>query len=355
VTAEWAYGAALAGLPWMTPQRLRRLLDGRAARDAWADMRWGRAGEAWAAAAGKVAVGAVEEAHLAAGITVSLLGQPGYPEMLAGDHEAPAVLFSRGGLSALRPPSVGVVGTRRATHAGRETAAELGRELAAAGVGVVSGLALGIDGAAHLGALGAGAAPPVGVVACGLDVVYPRRHRALWEQVAEAGALLSEVPLGTPPEPWRFPLRNRVIAALSQVVVVVESHETGGSMHTVNAAEARSRTVLAVPGSVRSPAAAGVNRLLAEGCGPARDTLDVLVALGLCQPGARSSPPVEPALPEEEREVLEAVDWGPTSVDTVLSRTGAELPAVAAVLARLEHAGWVRCGGGWWERTRNEG
>ena len=161
---------------------------------------------------------------------------------------------------------------------------ELGRDLGRAGVRVVSGLALGIDAAAHHGALDAeadGGAPPIGVVGSGLDVTYPRAHGALWTAVAAAGVLVGEAPLGAAPEPWRFPARNRIIAALGSVVVVVESHPRGGSRHTVDAAEARGRQVLAVPGSVRSPASRFTNELLADGCHPARDVTDVLVALGL--------------------------------------------------------------------------
>src|SRR5205823_12975808 len=125
------------------------------------------------------------------------------------------------------------------------------------------------------------AAPVVGVVGCGLDVIYPPRHRQLWRQVAERGALLGEAPLGARPEPWRFPARNRILAALADAVVVVESHAAGGSNHTVAAAIDRSVPVLAVPGPVTSPASQGTNRLLAEGCHPATSADDVLVAIGL--------------------------------------------------------------------------
>src|SRR5258705_11936294 len=159
---------------------------------------------------------------------------------------------------------------------------ELGHDLAAAGVRVVWGLALGIDGAAHAGALAApGGAPPVAVVGSGPDVVYPRRHADLWRRVVDAGVLFSESPMGAAPEGWRFPLRNRIIAALADVLVVVESRHQGGSRHTVDAAADRDRTILAVPGPVRSPLSADPNELLHQGAGPARDVVDVLVALGL--------------------------------------------------------------------------
>lgn len=354
-TAEDAFAVALASLPGIGPPRLRALLPAdRSPVEAWARVRAGAAGDEWRRAAATFDVERAAAAHAEVGVRVCRLGTPGYPPRLADDPEAPAVLFTRGDVAAARPPAVAVVGTRRCTHAGRGVARELGQALAASGVGVVSGLALGIDGAAHEGALAAMGAPPVGVVGSGLDVVYPRRHASLWERVAAAGVLLSEWPLGTPPTAWRFPARNRLIAALCDVLVVVESHATGGAMHTVEAADRRGRTVLAVPGSVRNPAAAGTNRLLFDGHGPALGPDDVLSALSLALPV-----PVRRPSAVEARElpmgtaatVLEAVDWEPTSTEAVLARTGLSPVAVAAALDRLERAEWVHGDGGWWERV----
>jgi DNA processing protein len=286
-----------------------------------------------------------------AAVTVHRLGDPGYPPTLASDHQAPVALYSQGDLGLLDQPAVAIVGTRSATHYGLDVAAELGRELARAGVVVVSGLALGIDGAAHHGALAGGSAPPVGVVASGLDVVYPRRHAWLWDQVATRGVLLSESPLGTPPCAWRFPPRNRIIAALAQVVVVVECHRGGGALHTVEAAAQRSIPVMAVPGSVRSPASAGTNALLADGCQPARDVDDVLAALDLERTGRAAVTSARcRALDDAAAAVLQALDWQPTATDDVLRRTGMGLEDVAVILARLEESGLVRAGEGWWER-----
>ena len=311
----------------------------------------GGLGAAWRTAAAAADVDGLWRAHLEAGVRVDVLGGDGYPAMVAADHEAPALLFSRGDAGALTAGRrVAIVGTRRCTRYGRDVAWELGRDLAAAGVTVVSGLALGVDGAAHAGALEAGGGPPVAVVGSGLDVVYPRRHAGLWAAVAEAGLLLSEAPLGARPEPWRFPVRNRVIAAVSEVVVVVESHVTGGSRYTVEAAEARGRTVMAVPGPVRSPASAYTNTLLADGCPPARDAIDVLVALGLStahDPGVvdRRSPPG----PVEAR-VLEALGWEAASLDDIVARAGLGPGQASLALARLQRDGWVGGAGGWWER-----
>jgi DNA processing protein len=242
------------------------------------------------------------------------------------------------------------VGTRRCTGAGAGIARELGRELAAQGIGVVSGLALGIDGAAHRGALDGGG-PAIGVVGSGLDVVYPSRHRELWSQVAERGLLLSEAPLGTRPAGWRFPSRNRVIAALADVLVVVESHAAGGSMHTVREAVDRGITVLVVPGSVRSPASAGTNQLLAEGAAPARDTTDVLVALGLTAAQRRARQERRPRPDRTGRAVLAAFDWQPATLEHLALRTGLAVPTLALTLEVLLASGWISQDGGWYERV----
>src|SRR5690606_670101 len=263
-----AFGAALARLPGMGPRRLAALLAEAAPDEAWRRVRAGRgldgpglrralgtrAGELvarWrAAAAGLEPVGegvggggaagaglvpAAEWRRLAgAGVGAADHGGRDYPPALAGDVEPPAVLFRRGDPAVLTGLRVAIVGTRRCSSTGAAVATELGRDLAAAGVAVVSGLASGIDAAAHRGALAAGGAPPIGVVGSGLDTVYPRGQERLWRDVAAAGVLLSEAPLGGAPERWRFPARNRVIAALADVVVVVESHRRGGSLHTVD-------------------------------------------------------------------------------------------------------------------------
>ena len=185
------------------------------------------------------------------------------------------------------PATVALVGTRAPTRYGIGVAAQFGADLAAAGVSVVSGLALGIDGAAHEGSCGAGAAP-IGVVAGGLDKPYPARHARLWQRVAERGAVVSESPAGVRTERWRFPVRNRLLAALSDVVIVVESRHHGGARHTVEAAAALGIPVGAVPGSIRSATSEGTNALLADGAFPACSTADILVALSLV--GVHASP-----------------------------------------------------------------
>jgi DNA processing protein len=346
---------ALASLPGMGPARLRLVLDGRTPEAAWHEVRVGFIGApeslrtAWSHAARRLDVDARWAAHEQLGVRVLQPGERGWPAPFADDPEPPALLFARGEPSVLDGPRVAIVGTRRCSHTGREVARELGRDLAEAGVRVVSGLALGIDGAAHQGALGASGAP-VGVVGTGLDVVYPRRHAQLWDDVAAAGVLLSEAPLGALPERWRFPARNRLIAALADVVVVVESHASGGSMHTVDSALERDRLVMAVPGSVRSPASAGTNALLAAGSPPVRDATDVLVALGLDPVVQRR---VALAAPDGDAgRVLAAVGWEPATLEQIADRLDAPLGPVAARLAELEGGGWVRQVAGWYERLR---
>ena len=304
-----AYAAALTRLPEAGPTRIGRLLGATGdPSSAWKAV-CGGTGEAlagvttrggatgdlgWAAAARAEDVGGRWERLCRAGISVTWVGDAAYPAALIGDPLPPAVVFWRGDLRALDRACVAIVGTRRATATGREIAFDLSRDLAAAGVCVVSGLAMGIDGAAHRGALSAGGpGTTVGVAASGVDYPYPRRHIELWEAVVGTGAVLSETPPGRPPEAWRFPARNRIIAGLVSMVVVVESHAAGGSLITADAAIERGIDVRAVPGPVRSPASAGSNQLLFDGPGPIRDATDVLVALGLDTAGVR--PATRPA------------------------------------------------------------
>jgi len=373
-----AAAAALAGLPGMGPRRLSLLVGEWGPSGAWHLLVGGQVAaiaprlaatvpdghresvdgqlRAWITASRSIDPEIVLAAHEAAGVRVLLLGDPGYPEGLAPDVEAPVVLFAQGSLDAVGPTRVAVVGTRRCTGVGAGMARELGRDLAAAGVSVVSGLALGIDGAAHRGVLDARAthaeaARPIGVVGSGVDVVYPVRHRALWADVAATGVLISEAPLGCRPAAWRFPARNRLIAALASVVVVVESHAAGGSLHTVAEALRRDIDVMAVPGSVRNPAAAGTNQLLADGCHPVRDADDVLVALGLSQASRAQHQEHRPAPTATEQQVLDAFGWEPATLEDLAVRTTLPVPELAVAIEGLVAAGWARADGGWYERV----
>ncbi|MCU1399580.1 MAG: dprA [Acidimicrobiales bacterium] len=361
---EAAYAATLAGLDRMSLVRLDALLRGRPPSLAFA-MVTGEAAPtgivakmfdtagllaAWRLHISRRPPATVWNECCDAGIAVLVRGTPGYPPMLEADPEPAPVLFMRGSFEGITGRRVGMVGTRNATGSGRDMAAGIGAALAAEGVHVVSGLARGIDGCAHRGALSASAgAGPVAVVASGLDVVYPREHDRLWNEVAERGALLSEAPPGTQPEPYRFPLRNRIIAGLSEVLVVVESRETGGSLITVEAARARSVTVMAVPGAVRNRAARGTNDLIREGCPVVTDASDVLVALGLdtSRVGMAVYDP-RPRPRPADRELLDLCCEART-LDQLTLLTGGSLIDCAMALGRLEVHGWVRQVNGWFE------
>ena len=250
-------------------------------------------GGRWATTAAAVDVEATWRAHREAAVEVLVVGDPRYPASLGADPGAPAALFAVGDPTALdRYPRVAVIGTRRGTRYGLGVAAQLGADLSGAGVVVVSGLAPGIDGAALEGATaGWGAAPdlagpPVAVVPHWLGETEPRLSGRLREPVAGAGSVLSEVPLGVEASRCRLVRHQRMVAALADVVVVVECHATGGSLDTVRAAVRLGRAVGAVPGSIRSPASAGTNDLLADGCFVVRDAGDVLVALSLARASA---------------------------------------------------------------------
>jgi DNA processing protein len=376
--ADRAAGVALASLPAMGPGRLsavvrrwgfvgawRRVAAGDVLGDRAVAASMGKSPaqvrDQWVSAARGVDPAAALESHAAAAVDVTVYGSDRYPAALAADIDPPMVLFSRGDLDVMNGQRVALVGTRRATRAGRLTALEMGEALSGAGVRVVSGLALGIDGAAHEGAMRPGdGAPVIGVVGTGLDVVYPKRHQRLWEAVADRGVLLSEVPLGGGALPWRFPARNRIIAALAHLVVVIESHARGGALHTVDEALRRDCTVLVVPGSVRSPASAGTNALLHAGMGPARDAADVLTALGFTTPlpspnhepdrSPGSHPPT--SLDPVDGAVLSALDDTPISLDQLAAATGFSLGELAVSLVRLEHTGSIVRTGSWIERGR---
>lgn len=362
MTPEATHAAALAALPRMTPRRLRLLLDGRSPATAWHTIGGGVAPSSpalaslladadlqhtWRRVATPQLLERIEQSCAAHAVQVLVRGQPGYPEVLAPDPAAPAVLFARGDVGVLASRRAAIVGTRNATNAGRTVAQQLGRELAEHGVAVVSGLARGIDAAAHRGCVAA-SGRPVAVVASGPDVVYPREHRPLWEQVAEQGLLLTEGPPGTPPEAHRFPLRNRILAALSEVVVVVESRATGGSLITAVEAAERGIPVMAVPGNVRSRVGEGVNDLLADGAAPVRDAADVLTALDLHHE-RRSSPPRRAAPGGLDGELLALLRDGPRCLGDLVQVTGHPVAEVALALGRLEAGSWVLTTDGWFE------
>ncbi len=315
------------------------------------------------AAARTIDPGSVLAEYRARGIRVFVRGRRGYPARLADDLEPPAVVFATGPVPEPSVPTVAIVGTRNATTLGRTFARRLGADLTAVGICVVSGLALGIDGAAHRGAVDVLAAPlehergtpgaPLGVIASGLDIAYPARHERLHREVASHGTLLSETPLGRRPSAWRFPARNRIIAGLSDAVVVVESRATGGSMLTADEALERDVPVLAVPGHPSSPAAAGTNSLIFDGARLLRDVDDVLDALGLdipCPPAVpEATGSAGPVLPALQRRLLDSLGAGPLALAELVAVGGNAVDDVSAALTALEMSGHVVSNGGWYE------
>jgi DNA processing protein len=265
-------------------------------------------------------------------------------------HGMPNVLFGAGErLDALSAPRLAVVGTRAATPHGLADARDVGAFCARAGITVVSGLAIGIDAAAHEGALDAGGLT-IGVVATGLDRVYPLRHERLYARVREQGLIVTENRLGTAPLPWRFPVRNRIIAALGRATVVVEATRTGGALSTARYARDFGRDVYAMPGSRRNPAATGCNALIQDGAKTLLDPSDVLFAIGeggTIEGGWTPSP--KPPADRNQRAVLRAMAGTGATIDD-LERTCA-LPAdrLGAALRELERDGRLtRKRGMWW-------
>lgn len=226
----------------------------------------------------------IDRALTRIGARVLVRGRHPYPELLAAVEQAPIMLVVAGRTEVFDLAAVAVVGTRRASLAGLKSARRLGRELSEAGVAVVSGLALGIDAAVHSGVLDAEVADrsaPIGVLGCGLDVIYPKRNRGLFELVLEHGVLVSQFGLGASPERWRFPVRNRTIAGLSHGAVVVEAFATGGALSTAAAAREIGREVMAVPGSPENPATVGTFELLRDGATPVASAADILFATNI--------------------------------------------------------------------------
>lgn len=288
-------------------------------------------------------VGLFWQRHVDAGIKVIVPSDSDYPELLRDDPEPPAALLAVGDLGATRRRAVAVVGTRGCTVYGRTIATEIGHELARSGVAVVSGLALGIDAAAHHGALAGAGAAPVAVIAGGFDQPTPQANRGLFQRVASDGLVLTETPLDTTIARWRFPARNRVIAALADAVIVVESGLTGGSLYTVDEALRRDRLVFAVPGSIRSPESAGTNRLIRDGAFPFTEVAEVLGSIGV--DASAPDPSHRPELSEDARLLLTQVAYEPAMVDELIAGSGLTLGrSIAALDELLRHRLVARSG-----------
>ncbi|WP_211830084.1 DNA-processing protein DprA [Kistimonas asteriae] len=269
----------------------------------------------------------------------------GYPSSLAAIADPPPLLFSQGNPEHLLSPQIAVVGTRSPTPQGKHHAFQLAEALAGCGLTVTSGLALGIDGEAHKGAL-SGKGTTVAVVATGLDRVYPERHRPLAETISNHGVLVSEFPLGTLPRPGHFPRRNRIISGLSHGVLVVEADVKSGSLITARLANEQGREVFAVPGPINNPCTRGCHSLIREGATLVESVEDILQEL-TGPLGCWQSVPshAQDELPEtgseSEKQVLNAMGFETCHTDDVVLRTGLPSHRVASLLLDLELDGKI--------------
>ena len=269
------------------------------------------------------------------GNSLMTLADADYPKALLEIADPPAVLYCKGQRALLNQPALGIVGSRNATPQGVRDAEAFAHALSDAGLTIVSGLALGIDAAAHRGGL-AGAGSSVAIIGTGLDRIYPARNKALAHQLAENGLIVSEFALGTPPLPGHFPRRNRLISGLSRGVLVVEAAPDSGSLITARVATEQGREVFAIPGSIHSPLARGCHALIKQGAKLVESAADILDELAWQQ---RLAPPV---LPETRSDpVLDALDGAPTTLDTLAQRTGLTLDALSAKLLTLELDGRI--------------
>jgi DNA processing protein len=270
-------------------------------------------------------------------------GDEGYPARLGDLADPPEQVHVRAPADAarlaelLQPPLVAIVGSRNASAAGIAFATRLAGELAASGVGVISGLARGIDAGAHAGALDRGGRT-VAVLGCGIDRDYPSATLPLARRIATEGAVVSEYAPGTPPAPFRFPERNRIVAALADATIVVEAAARSGALITARLALDLGRDVLAVPGAPWTSGAGGTNLLLKDGAVPLTEAADALVALGL-DPGARRSD--DPVVAGPASRVLAALRREPASADVLAARCGLSSATAAALIVELELAGLI--------------
>jgi DNA processing protein len=271
-----------------------------------------------------------------------------FPRLLSEIADPPPLLYVKGDLASLDRPGLAIVGSRNATPQGEANAQAFARTLSDAGLAIVSGLALGIDTAAHRGGL-AGMSGSVAVTGTGLDIVYPARNRELAHELAQRGALVSEFPLGTPSIAGNFPRRNRIISGLSLGCLVVEAAPSSGSLITAQLALEQGREVFAIPGSIHSPQSRGCHRLIKQGAKLVENAEDILEELHLSD-GAR---PSTSASPGAEHPMLTSMGYDPISVDRLCALSGLTAERVSAILLAMELSGLVApIPGGLYQRIR---
>lgn len=280
------------------------------------------------------------------GARLLILGQPGYPALLAEIPDPPPVLYAVGSDRVLATRQFAIVGSRRCSPAGARAAAQFASQLAAAGFSVCSGLALGIDAAAHRGALEAGG-PTVAVIATGIETCYPRRHRDLFDAIRARGAVLTEFNPGTPPRPERFPMRNRLISGLSVGVLVAEADTNSGSLITARMALEQNREVFAFPHSLNDPGGRGCHQLIRQGAMLVETVEDIVGDVGaLCDAHKALSAPARLA----GEPVWDKLGFDPVSIDELVVAGAGTAESIARSLLQLELEGYVERHGGLYAR-----
>lgn len=350
---ERAYWLALKQLPNVGPARIRTLLE-----------RFGTIANLWQASEAEIrrAVDGKLRDHLlvsrreldvaelyqrttAGDVRIACWTDPDYPQLLAEIPAPPPILYYRGALIEPDTTAVAIVGTRRVTAYGREMAHRLAFDLAKAGVTIVSGMALGVDGIAHRAALEAGGRT-IAVLGSGIDVLYPWQHRDLAKRIEQQGAIVSDYPPGTKPDRFNFPPRNRIISGLSLGVVVVEAPEKSGALITVDFAAEQGRDAFAVPGPVHAPASAGCLRIIRDGATMVRSADDVLEDLHLRR-GVAEPDPVQSTLPlsDDERRLLSVLTGEAQHIDDIAAKVNRSVSEVSGMLMMLQLQGVVRDAG----------
>jgi len=278
-------------------------------------------------------------------VKIITLADESYPADLAAIFDPPSVLYIKGQLLERDRISIAIVGSRRATTQGKAIARRLSYQLASKGLTIVSGMARGIDSAAHRGALALNGGRSIAVLGCGIDVVYPPENKELMNQIAQSGAVVSEFPMSTPPHGGNFPQRNRVISGLSLGVVVVEAAERSGAMVTVDCALEQGRDVFAVPGSIDGKYSKGTNRLIKQGAKLVQDSSDIVEELGL--PLVSSSEGLgeevaKPSLSPSEETVYQLLSSQPQHIDVLIQKSKISPGQIAGILMNLEVKGLVK-------------
>ncbi|MDR0311656.1 MAG: DNA-processing protein DprA [Acidobacteriota bacterium] len=285
-----------------------------------------------------------------AGVHIILAGSTGYPELLGEIPDPPTVFYARGNLDALAAPSVAIVGTRRPTVYGLRMAEEFGADLGERGLCVVSGLARGVDAAAHRGCLEKDGTT-IAVLGCGIDIIYPREHRQLAERITQKGLIISEFPPGTSPSPRNFPIRNRIVSGLSLGTLVIEAGERSGSLITARLAMEQNREVFALPGNVTSPQSLGPNFLIKQGAKLVQGWRDIVDELPeeirrnifLKEEAQISEKPATGAVSEDGARLLELLkDDEAVHFDGLAEQFGLNIPRLSFALMELEAAGLAR-------------